>query len=197
MTPSAPPQPRVEPRPRLGTVVLVATLVVAAVGMTVSVVQLDNALDGRPRDRTVLGVVLMTLGFLGPVVALIALARWRTLRLMGLRQWWSLALFPGSFLILWVIGAVVYAVSDPMGRLIIPHTPTLTVRFDPEGRPQFHPRGGFGFRGYEQHINENRANGVLVGDIPFDFRVHPDESGVRAVTFTGTVTRTEGKRVEL
>jgi hypothetical protein len=190
-----PPQASARPGPRLGSVVLVVTVLVAAVGLAVAVVQLGNALDGRVRDRTPLGVALMVIGFLGPVVALIAIRRWKTLSQAGLRQWPSLGLFPGTFLVLWMTAALAYWVLGTVGRPILPHTPTLTIQIDAEGRPQFHAQGEF--TGYEQGGGESRADGKLVGDRSFTFRTHPDESGVQAITFAGTVTWAEGKTIEL
>jgi len=86
---------------RPGAGFLVATIVISARGLLVYVIQLDNALDGRIRDRTPLGLSLMSLGFLGPAVAMAAIRRRQALGQKGLREWGSLTLFPGSFLILW------------------------------------------------------------------------------------------------
>lgn len=171
--------------PRLGTVVLIATIAVAALGLTVAVIQLDNALDGRVRDRTPLGVALMAIGFLGPAVALAALSRRHALRQKGLQQWGSLTLFPGFFLILWVTVFVVYWASGTVGQPIIPHTPTFSVRINAEGRPHFHALDGF-------------REGQWSGDSSFDFRISPPGgSGLPANVLTGTVTRVEGNRIEM
>jgi len=181
----------------LGTIALFATIAVAGLGLVLSAMMLDNALYGRVRDRTLFGVVLMAVGFLGPVVALVALSRRRTLRQLGYRQWGALALFPGSFLVVWAIAFLVYAIADPVGKPIIPHTPTFIIRFDAEGRPQFHVRGWFS-GGHESGPAELRVNGVLVsGSYDFDFHVFPDKPGIRALTFTGEIKCAAGKRVEL
>jgi len=137
----------------------------------------------------------MVIGFLGPAVALIAVRRRHALCRTGFRQWPALVLFPGSFLMLWMTAAAAYWALGTVGRPILPHTPTLTVKFDAEGRPQFHAQGAF--TGHEQGGGERRSNGELVGDILFTFRTHPDESGVRTITFAGAMTRAAGKGIEL
>ena len=197
VTPNPSPQPNGGSGLRLGTVVLIATIAIAALGLTVAVIVLDNALDGRIRDRTIFGVALMVIGFLGPIMAVVALRRRRSLRQMGLHQWGSLVLFPGSFLVLWPIAFLMYAVLGPVGKPIISYTPTFIVSFNPEGRPQCNAQGSFG--GSEQiGPGEVRADGVLVnGSFDFYYRVFPDESGIRAVTLTGEIECAEGKRVEL
>jgi amino acid transporter len=188
--------PDAQCRPGLGTVVLLTTVLVAGLALTLAVMLVGDAMDGRVRARTAVAVFAMAVGFLAPVVAAMVLRRWRSFRRHGPGHWWRPGLLAGAFVAVWVVAVVTFAViADPPPRPIIPFTPTFTIQFSPEGRPQFRVRGDFG--GSEEQHGEQRSNGILVGDRPCAFRVHPNRDGVRAIDFSGVASLPGATGLEL
>lgn len=185
------------PRSRLGALVVLGALTVAVTAAVVAGVVLDNALGGRIRDRAIWGVLMMAVGAAGPVVALLVLVRRRhTFRQVADGRWGAVALFPGSFVALWVLVALGYGVLyDRLATPLIPYTPTFVVAFGEGGRPSFNTLGDF--RGSGQTGNELRVDGKLVGDRSFEYWVSPDVADEHPVRFEGTVTPPGGEGVEL
>jgi hypothetical protein len=191
------PLPVQPPRTRFGALVVLGTLIVATLATVLAGMSLSNALDGRLRDRAVWGVLVMAVGAAGPLVAVATLVRSRRIveQVEG-RRWGAVALFPGSFVALWVLVFLGYAVlGDGPQTPIIPNTPKFVVRFSPEGDVGFATFGEFGsaFEGR----GESRANGVLTGDISVEYRVHPDASGESPVAFEGALKPPSADRAEL
>jgi hypothetical protein len=181
----------------LGVAIILATLAVAVLATVVGVIVLDNALGGRIRDRTVWGVVVMVVGAAGPIVALlVVVGRRHILRQSARRQWVGLALFPGSFVALWVFAFLAYGtLNDRSTTPIIPHTTKFIVRFDRAGQPSFVVEGDI--RGSEERRGELRVDGKPVGDISFDYRVLPEADGKTPVAIEGAVKPPAERRLEL
>jgi hypothetical protein len=196
MSPEQPP-PVQPPRTRFGALVVLGTLFVAVLATVLAGISLNNALDGRLRDRAIWGVLVMAVGAAGPLVAVAALVRRRRIveQVEG-RRWGAVACFPGSFVALWVFCVLGYGIRGEGPQTpIIPHTPKLVVRFSPEGDVGFATVGEFGsaFEGR----GESRTNGVLTGDISVVYRVPGDVTREGAVEFEGGLKPPSADRAEL
>ena len=191
------PQPAQPPRTRFGALVVLGTLFVAVLATVLAGLSLSNALDGRPRDRAIWGVLVTAVGAVGPLVAVVALVRWRrTVKQVEERRWGAVALFPGLFVALWALCVLAYAtLGDGPQTPIVPNTPKLVVRFSPDGDVGFTTTGEYGsaFQGR----GESRANGALTGDISVEYRVPADVARESAVAFEGALKPPSADRAEL
>lgn len=191
------PQPVPPPRPRFGRLVVLGTQFVAGSATMLACISLSNALDGRLRDRAIWGVLVMAVGAAGPLVAVATLFRSRRIveHVEG-HRWGAVALFPGSFVALWVLVFLGYAIlGDGPQTPIVPNTPKFVVRFSPEGDVGFATVGEFGsaFEGR----GESRSNGVLTGDISVVYRVPADVAREGVVAFEGGLKPPSADRAEL
>jgi hypothetical protein len=181
-----------------GVLVGLGALGVTVLATVVAGISLDNALSyGRLRDRTIWGILLMAVGAVAPVVAVFVLVRCRRIvQRVVERRWGAVALFPGSFVALWGLVVLGYAVLEDVWQTpIIPYTPKFVVQFGPDGNAGFVTIGNFG--GGSEGRSESFANGVHDRDITFEYRVHPDASGKSAVTFEGGLKPPGAVRAEL
>src|SRR5262245_12947786 len=146
MTTEQPQAPAVPPRTRFGALVVLGALGAAVLATVFAGVVLSNALDGRLRDRAIWGVLLMAVGALGPIVAVLVLVRGRSIvRQVEDRRWGAVAVFPGSFVVVWLAVFLGYAVVGDVPRTaLIPHTPKFVVQFYPDGRAGFVTISEFG-----------------------------------------------------
>jgi len=180
----------------LGLLVIFGTLVVAILGAVFAVLVWLNAFDGRPRDRTIWGIFVMALGPIGVVVAVVLLVRRRRItQQIEEQQWMAVAIFPGSFLILWLLAILAYATVSETAAPIISHTPTFVVRFDPTGRPGFNTEGVFGSS--DEQRSERFSNDAAVGTVSVKYRTKSAEATENAVAFEGAIKQAGGNRVEL
>ena len=184
-------------RTRFGGLVVLGALGAAVLATIIAGMALDNALDGRLRDRAIWGVLLMAVGALGPIVVILVLVRRHSIiRAVEDRRWGAVAICPGSFVVVWVLVFLGYAVAGDVPRTaIIPHTPKFVVRFYPDGGAGFVTIGESG--GSQENRSERRTNGVLDGDILFAYRVHPEASGESAVVFEGSIKPPSADGAEL
>src|SRR5262245_33736732 len=191
------PPPVRPPRTRFGALVVLGTLFVAVLATVFAVTALRNALDGRLRDRAIWGVLLMAVGAAGPLVAVAALVRWRRIaQQVEEHRWGAVALFPGSFVVLWVLCFLGYAIlGDGPQTPLISHTPQFVVRFSPDGEVSFATVGEFGIA--SESRGENRMNGALDRDISLEYRVEPGASGESPVEFVGGLKPPSAARAEL
>ena len=193
-------EPQAQPVPartRFGGLVVLGALGAAVLATVFAGLVLDNALGGRLRDRTAWGVLLMVIGFVGPVVAVLVLVRrHHIVRAVEDRRWGAVALFPGSFVALWLLAFLGYGTLGATARTaIIPHTPKFVVQFYPDGRAGFTTIGEY--TGSQESRSERRTNGVLDGETTFAYRVTPNASGESAVAFEGGTRPLNGDRAEL
>src|SRR4051812_24137248 len=105
------PQPVQPPRTRFGALVVLGTQFVAGSATILAVLSLNNALEGSLRDRAIWGVLVIAVGAAGPLVAIATLVRSRRIveHVEG-HRWGAVALFPGSFVVLWVLCVLGYAI---------------------------------------------------------------------------------------
>jgi hypothetical protein len=192
-----PPQPVRPPGSRLGVLVVLGSLTVAILAAVFAGVALDNALGGRLRDRAIWGVILMAAGVLGAVVAVLILVRRHSIiQNVRNRRWGAVAVFPGSFVALWIAAFLGYGIVGPVPRTaIIPFTPKFVVQAYPNGRVGFTTIGEFG--GSFENRGERRTDGVIDGDIQFAYRVDPNVLNESAVTFEGTIKPSNPDRAEV
>lgn len=192
-----PPQPVRSPGSWLGALIVLGALAVAILAAVVAGVSLDNALGGRLRDRAIWGVVLMASGVLGAVVAVLILVRRHSIiRNVRDRRWGAVAVFPGSFVALWIAAFLCYGIVGSVPRTpIIPFTPKFVVRAYPDGRVGFTTIGEFG--GSFENRGERRTDGVIDGDIQFAYRVDPNVLNESAITFEGTIKPPAPDRAEV
>ena len=192
--PHAPPAP---PRTRFGALVVFGALGAAVLATVFAGLVLDNALDGRLRDRAIWGVLLMAVGFLGPVVAVLVVVRRRQIvRAVEARRWGAVALFPGSFVVVWLLVFLGYGNLGGSARTpIVPYTPKFVVQFYPDGRAGFTTLGEFG--GGRENRGESYTHDVGGGEITFAYRVAPSASGESVVAFTGTIAPPAADRTEV
>ena len=193
-------EPQAQPTPartRFGGLVVLGALGASVLATVIAGLVLDNALDGRLRDRAIWGVLLMAFGVIGPVAAVLVLARRRsTVGRVEDRRWGAVALFPGSFVVLWLLAFLGYGILGGAARTaLIPHTPKFVIQFYPDERVSFTTIGEFS--GGQERRGERYAHGVLDGDITFAYRVRPDASGETAVVFEVGIKPPTGDRAEV
>lgn len=192
--------PEAGPTPQKGLwfdiAVILFTIAFTGLVTFISGFVIENALDGRVRDRSIWGILLIGLSIPSWLVLLFVIRRRASYSgPVPARRWLNFAKLPGVFVGVWLLVFLGYAeVATSNFRPLIPHTPVLAIRFTDQLSPSISTRGDFDTT--EGGASESRFNGAITGTIPFRFRATSTSMEPKRIVIKGEVLDPNSKRRE-